>query len=157
MRILVISNFYPPHHIGGYELGCADVVRGLERRGHEVCVLTSRRGADAVVQSDGVYRLLRADCVPPEQAASQSVARILLKDLANRRAMKRVCSKFKPDLVYVWNAAGISTSVIVAAQSMMRPVCYFVSDCWLSRWETDACYSLNTRNPRRVSRRLAWK
>ena len=30
LKVLVISNFYPPHYIGGYELGCRDVVEGLK-------------------------------------------------------------------------------------------------------------------------------
>jgi glycogen synthase len=53
MRVLVLSNFYPPHFIGGYELGCRDVVEGLKARGHDVRVLTStyksagRRKAEA--------------------------------------------------------------------------------------------------------------
>ena len=41
MKILVVSNFYPPHHIGGYELGCRDVVEKLRARGHTLRVLTS--------------------------------------------------------------------------------------------------------------------
>ena len=30
MRILVVSNLYPPHHQGGYELRCAQVVDDLK-------------------------------------------------------------------------------------------------------------------------------
>src|SRR5205814_9484261 len=40
-RILVITNMYPPHHYGGYELACRDVVGRWRRRGHEVTVLTT--------------------------------------------------------------------------------------------------------------------
>src|SRR5437588_873679 len=31
---------YPPHHYGGYELSCRDVVERWRRRGHQVSVLT---------------------------------------------------------------------------------------------------------------------
>ena len=41
MKILVVSNLYPPQHVGGYELGCRDVVEKLRARGHVVRVLTS--------------------------------------------------------------------------------------------------------------------
>jgi glycogen(starch) synthase len=41
MKILVVTNLYPPQHIGGYELGCSDVVEKLRVRGHKVQVLTS--------------------------------------------------------------------------------------------------------------------
>jgi hypothetical protein len=44
----VVTNLYPPHHIGGYELGCRDVVEKLRSRGHAMRVLTSsfRQGED---------------------------------------------------------------------------------------------------------------
>ena len=41
MKILVLSNLYPPDFIGGYELGCRQVSDALRGRGHEVLVLTS--------------------------------------------------------------------------------------------------------------------
>ena len=44
MRILFLSNFYPPHAIGGYEQWCQEVADRLQARGHVVTVLTSRYG-----------------------------------------------------------------------------------------------------------------
>ena len=41
MRILALTNLYPPHYLGGYELICQMVVHELRARGHEVQVLTS--------------------------------------------------------------------------------------------------------------------
>ena len=41
MKILVLSNLYPPDVIGGYELGCKQVVDALRARGHDVRVLTT--------------------------------------------------------------------------------------------------------------------
>ena len=38
--ILVLSNMYPPHHLGGYELSCRDVVDRWRAHGHDVTVLT---------------------------------------------------------------------------------------------------------------------
>ena len=36
MKILVVSNLYPPDVIGGYELGCRQAVDALRARGHDV-------------------------------------------------------------------------------------------------------------------------
>ena len=47
MRILIVSNLYPPHYEGGYEVRCAQVAEALTRAGHDVCVLTSRHGLRA--------------------------------------------------------------------------------------------------------------
>ena len=41
LRILVISNLYPPQVLGGYERSIADFSRLLQHRGHAVLVLTS--------------------------------------------------------------------------------------------------------------------
>jgi glycogen synthase len=41
MRILTITNMYPPHHLGGYELACWDVMRRMEAHGHRIHVLTT--------------------------------------------------------------------------------------------------------------------
>lgn len=48
MKILVISNLYPPDFIGGYEILCGQAVEGLRQRGHDVVVLTAppRRPVD---------------------------------------------------------------------------------------------------------------
>ena len=41
MKILVISNLYPPDTVGGYELGCRQAVDALRALGHDVRVLTT--------------------------------------------------------------------------------------------------------------------
>ena len=41
LKILVISNLFPPQVIGGYERAIADYARRLHHRGHEVLVLTA--------------------------------------------------------------------------------------------------------------------
>src|SRR5687767_4370547 len=43
MRLLFLSNFYPPVRSGGYDQLCQDVARTLEARGHTLSVLTSRQ------------------------------------------------------------------------------------------------------------------
>ena len=157
MRILVISNFYPPHIIGGYEIGCRDIVEALKSRGHEVRVLTSTFGVNHPEHSGHVYRWLKTDLALKIDGARADLLKIIRKESINQRAFARVCRDFLPDVVYVWNATHISISLAVRAQQMGLPVCYFISDHWLNRWESDALYSLRNRSPRRLHRRLAWK
>ena len=157
MRILVISNFYPPHFIGGYELGCRDVVEGLKSRGHEVRVLTSTYGLTRAEHSDSVYRWLETDLALDIKDSSKDLMKVVRKESINQRAFTRVAREFLPDVVYVWNATHISISIAVKAQQVGLAVCYFISDHWLSRWESDALYSLKHRSPRRLHRKLVWK
>jgi glycogen(starch) synthase len=41
MYFALLSNIFPPHVRGGYELGCESIARSLVRLGHRVVVLTS--------------------------------------------------------------------------------------------------------------------
>jgi glycosyltransferase involved in cell wall biosynthesis len=157
MRILVISNFYPPHFIGGYELGCRDVVEALKSRGHEVRVLTSTYGVNRAEHSDSVYRWLETDLALNIEDSSKDLIKVVKKESINQRAFNRISREFLPDVVYVWNATHISISLAIKAQQTGLAVCYFISDHWLARWESDALYSLKHRSPRRLHRRLIWK
>lgn len=157
MRILVMSNFYPPHFVGGYELGCLDVVEGLKARGHQVCVLTSTHGVGKPQRDGSVYRWLETDFGSEIRAGARGLIRLLRKESANGRAFKRLCATFKPDLIYAWNLTHISISVIFLAQKIGLPVCFYVSDHWLSRWESDLWYTQARRGHRRPSSRLAWQ
>lgn len=140
MRVLVISNLYPPHHIGGYELGCRDVVEGLKARGHQVKVLTSTYGVDKPECEGDVYRWLEWDgwCVWGSRLAG--VARVLCKETGNQGALRRLLKTYQPDVLYVWNLAGLSISLVLLAQSQKVPSCYYVSDDWLSHWEGDLSF-----------------
>jgi len=157
MRILVISNFYPPHVIGGYELGCRDVVDGLKSRGHDVGVLTSSHGLERTEKSEGVYRWLDTDIRLKIDGNSGDLLKVFKKESTNRRAFARVCREFSPDILYIWNATHISISIALMAQKLGLPVSYFISDHWLTRWESDALYSLRSRSPRKPFRRLIWR
>jgi glycogen(starch) synthase len=159
MKILVVTNFYPPHYLGGYELGCRDVVDGLRARGHQVDVLTSDYGFDRPVEDGHVYRWLKTDYahIAKGRDPTGSVPDLARKELINRRAFARLCASLKPDLIYIWNMKHISVSIARAAERLGYPACYFVSDYWLSEWEQDSWQALRGRRPKRPSRRLVWR
>src|SRR3954464_12624933 len=53
LRVLVVTNMYPPHHLGGYELSCRDTVERFVERGHGVAVLTSNLRFPRVTEPEG--------------------------------------------------------------------------------------------------------
>lgn len=128
MRILILTNFYPPHHIGGYELGCRDVADALRRRGHAVEVLTSTYGVRAPSSELGVHRRLRTEWPAPSRW------KILRQERTNQRAMRAAIRSFRPDVVYVWNLSQISISILAIAEQMGLPIAYYISDEWLVNW-----------------------
>ena len=156
LRILVVTNYYPPHFIGGYELGCRDIVEALKRRGHQVRVLTSTYKVNEP-QTDGeVYRWLQlGQWWMPNLL--RDLAGVLVKELANQEAFRKLSREFEPDLVYMWNPVGISLSIVSEAQQAGLPVCYFVSDHWLEDWETDPGYRMWEKQRPGLRRPYLWK
>jgi glycogen(starch) synthase len=113
MRILFLSNLYPPHAIGGYEIACASVVDALRARGHDVAVLTSwSHIVPALAEPDWVMR--RFDMrsyvghVPPDEALQRSNHHAAtVSSLGNTMALLDALRQFRPDVVYVWNVVGV--------------------------------------------------
>jgi len=135
VRIAAFSNFYPPAAIGGYELGCRDVVDELVRRGHQVEVLTSSYQADQVATEQHVQRQL------PYFAVDGGRGRGLVARAAAERLSYGVVREFlgrtRFDLVYVFGAFHVCRSIFLSAQATGTPMSYYVSDHWLERWRDD--------------------
>lgn len=156
LKVCVVSNYYPPAFIGGYELGCSDVVEGLKRRGQEVKVLTSTDQVPKTQNNGEVYRWLRIATWWSADSFRSSVD-VLKKEISNQRAFRQFCREFNPHLIYIWNPVGISLSLASIAQQFGCPVCYFVSDHWLEEWENDLGYRIWREQPTRIHRRIVWK
>lgn len=121
-------------------MGCRDVVEALKARGHRVKVLTSTYNVEKPQDDGEVHRRLRIGGWWTNSLFR--LAPVLKKEIANQHAFRQLCSDFDPHLIYVWNPAGISLSLVSVSQRLGLPVCYFVSDSWMGEWETDAGYRM---------------
>ncbi len=121
MRILFVSNYYPPYEVGGYEQLCRDVALRLEARGHVIEVLTSDRGAlrDAVLDEPGIHRKLRIQ--PRYDATPGPAVQFLLSrrraEAYNRRVFGAVVEKVRPDVVFFWNLEGLPHELAMDAEA----------------------------------------
>lgn len=131
MKILVISNLYAPHTIGGYEERCRQLVEYFRARDHEVRVLTSTHGVGHEVREGPIARRLRLHgffghpWLPPH--------RLFLLERANHRVLREELAAFRPDVVHVWNLGGLSKGLMLTLQAWGGPVVYDVSDHWIAR------------------------
>jgi glycosyltransferase involved in cell wall biosynthesis len=133
VRILVLTNMYPPHHLGGYELWCADVVGRWRSSGHEVRVLVSDLRSPGVTISDdpGVRRDLRwywkdhAFVVPP-------ITERLSIERSNHRVLRDELARFRPDVVSVWHMGGMSLGLLTTVTRAGIPMVFVVHDDWLT-------------------------
>ena len=131
MKVLVVSNIYPPVVQGGYEVECSGVVQHLRERGDEVRVLTSR--AEGFVETDAsVARELHL--VPNTRGAILSAA---LTTVSDRRATREHLRTFRPDLAFVWNGAHIPHVSIYEILSSGTPTAFRVCEHWFGGLFTD--------------------
>ena len=135
MRILVLSNLYPPHYIGGYELRCRDLSEAFHQRGHTIQVLTSDHGtSDSDVKETSPFTVERSLRLHGFYGHAWLGIRALAHQERHNNAMLTAAIRtFKPDLVHVWNLGGISKSLALTLQSMNIPTVFDVSDHWIAR------------------------
>ena len=124
MRILVISNLYPPAHLGGYEVLCAETVERLRER-HEVMVLTSDHGH--APSEPGIAREL---AYLPD--GKRQVLRAPLASLRAARMTRRVLEEFQPELVFIWNGSDMPQAAIRVAEQSGAPIAYSVCEYWFA-------------------------
>lgn len=128
--MLVLSNLYPPHHVGGYELRCQSVVDGLRRMGHAVFVLTGRfRGGAAAGSENDVARVLHVGWGPPYPP--EDLTGLLLCEASDRRVLAETIAARRPDVVDVWGMEFASQSLVAALCASGAAVHVTLEDTWL--------------------------
>ncbi len=134
MKILFVSNLFPPNVVGGYERLASNVANALAGRGHQIQVLTSDYGNKAA-RSDPykVHRELRltADRDNIYVPSSKMPHEIRADSLHNMEVTERVVSAFQPDIIFVWNLFFLDASLIEKLESLNTPTVLFLTDNWL--------------------------
>lgn len=136
IRILILSNLFPPAHIGGYELRCSEVADRWQRRGHAVRVLTSRYPGDLSAANPqpqpaavDVRRLLGIGWGPPYPC--DSLVEMLRAEAADRATLSAELRSFAPDVVSVWGMEFASQPLVHALFRSNAPLHATIEDIWL--------------------------
>lgn len=134
MKILVLSNLFPPGFIGGYELGAYDVAKGLQAKGHHVKVLTSD-----YFQDDGTTGI---DLDVERSLQCVSLAHELFSpdpfifhyyNFHNIRVIGYAIRRFRPDVVLAFNLHGLGAITIIQfLQRLQVPLVLYLMDNILS-------------------------
>jgi len=121
VKILFLTNYYPPHEVGGYEQLCRDVAQRLDGRGHTVTVLTCDRGVAQNENADepGIYRQLRISPKPNTRLgiASQFFLTRQQAEAHNRHVFHYTVQRFHPDVIFIWNLQGLPQELAVDAEA----------------------------------------
>lgn len=131
MKVLVITNLYPPHYLGGYELLCKQVCDFLMENGHEVKILTSnfQSSHDASPLVERSLKLIQN---------FGSAFKDSLRIRANMPAIEKfnfnkthaTIIHFKPDIIFMWSQLRLTLGCSLAAEQSGLPVSYTLNDEW---------------------------
>ena len=124
MKILVISNYYPPHYIGGYELACFDTVEFLKHKGHDVKVLTGNYKSNT--SDNDIYRQLRyINYYTPSYKDKYDVEQY------NFDITKELIQTVDPDIIYIWSLRLLSLAPVWAVEKSNIKKIFEIGDFWM--------------------------
>ena len=121
MRVGVVTNLFPPEVVGGYEIGCGEVVDGLRSHAMDVQVLTSTLvpacGRDFVYPNLNCSMRLKVR----DMSRVEKLLYILSHEIKNLKVFRAFIRSQKPDVIYFWNLSHTSRALIaLAKQSGIR-------------------------------------
>src|SRR5665213_3123319 len=131
MKILVLTNLYPPHHAGTFDNHCQIVTESLRLRGHTILVLTSSHGLRTEQRDEEVERRLLSNGVYGHPHLT-GVMELKALEIHNNDILRETMAEFQPDVVHVFSLYGLSKSLIFTLYNSKVRVVYDVYDHWLS-------------------------
>ncbi len=144
VKILVVTNLYPPHLADTDDFRCQNVSAALRKRGHTLRVLTSTcglasdeghtahaSGASAESRDALVQRRLRING-NFGQSTVTGLGDLRELEARNNNVLREAIAEFEPDVVHVWSLRGLSKSLIITLRRTGIPTCFDVSDTWLA-------------------------
>jgi glycosyltransferase involved in cell wall biosynthesis len=154
MRIVLVSNVYPPVVHGGCELLCEQSCRFLRKKGHDVQVLTSPATGHALsdpAAEGGVIRSLRLTLEfsrPPEEITLWHRWRAYR---TNYHATRCFLQEARPDLVFFWSQRRLTLACIRAARDCGLPSAFTFNDEYITAYRPNP-FSLAPRGMYRFLR-----
>lgn len=128
MRVLHITNFFPPYRTGGAEVAAYNSCLGMRRRGFECAVLCIH------ARQPTVERQYRISGIPVRQIFRRERVRWAWRDVLSPWVYRRVKAeirRFRPDVVHTHNVSGMSLAPFAASQHAGVPVVATLHDHWL--------------------------
>ena len=152
MKILMISNYYPPVTFGGYELSCKKISNELKRRGHDISIITSNLGVEPFYLEENIHRLLFIDPTLDSKKNNRDYFQIKKRiaqirwaftQRENYKMTHELISAQRPDLAIFWNMSSIGLGPILAIQEKGIPGIFNIGDYWLLILKLGLCNESN--------------
>ncbi len=151
MKILCISNYYPPFFEGGYEISVQETMAYLSERGHQIYVLCGNKGVDS------------PDPIPSSLTPIEPLRTLRYIDYArpcfmdkhrvekyNYNTVLQIALQVRPDIVYFGNMKALSISPVLAIQKLQIPRVFDLGDIWLKSYQNSSLKGRMFRLAKRV-------
>lgn len=145
MRILFLSNLFPPHELGGYGQLCQEVAVALQARGHTIHILTSRHQksnddspsplekehSDSSNQRLDVTRTLYLQADIQHYQPVHFLRNFQREEAHNLNTLTSLVDSFRPDLIFVWGMWNLSPLLPKLAETLLPDrVAYYICSYW---------------------------
>jgi glycosyltransferase involved in cell wall biosynthesis len=142
MRILVITNYYPPIELGGWEQLTSNVVAELINRGHQVQVLTSNYLNEQIANSEpDVNRSLYLESYDPQNYHPNYTLVHRFQEKENIQTLSKLEEKFNPDIIYINGMWNLPHSLAMKAEELIPGrVVYYIASYWPTEQDAHTTY-----------------
>jgi len=126
MRVLVLTNLFPPDVLGGYEVLAQDLAGALRARGNVVDVLTT---GDGTVR-DGVSRTLRLSRRFGSPARADRARHVVVAAQNRSATLSHLENQGRPDVALVMSMRRLGLAPLRVLQNQGIPYVVTVNDDW---------------------------
>jgi glycosyltransferase involved in cell wall biosynthesis len=129
LKLLHLSNRYPPFGSGNTERQCRIIVNELGARGHLNRVLTCDHTVAGVPDREAVV-LRQLALESYERESATAFCRMVLNERRNVRVLREALDQIHPDVVLVWGMDGLSNCLLWEIQRRKVRLAFAVLDHW---------------------------
>jgi glycosyltransferase involved in cell wall biosynthesis len=131
MKILFVTNYFPPPYVGGYELHCGRGAEWMARAGHSIRVLTgdfSLGPGRSELETSGLEVCRHLTLRYWTDVTDFGYWKREWRDV---RLFRRHVRDFRPDVVVLWNMRKLASGLVLEAQRLCGSrLVYHLMDEW---------------------------
>jgi len=158
MRILIISNYYPPAELGGWEQLTSNVAQELTARGHNIHILTSNYQLETIHQKES--NVTRGLYLESKDHINYHFHYTLIHRWQERRnidCLDQLVENFKPDIIFINGMWNLPYNLAKRAEQLLPGrVVYYIASHWPTELDShNAYWSSNADGSiKRISKRV---
>lgn len=134
MRILLVTHFFPPGHLGGTEVLTSGLAQSLHAAGHTVQVICAEDWGTApnyrIRHTDHLFQGIPVRRLHFNWMRAPDVFRYLYDNPEVEQHMTHFLDQIQPDVVHITSCYSLSASVISAAHRFKVPILLSATDFW---------------------------